>query len=434
MKKIYVKIDGIHCVNCENTIKYALMSSRDIKRVSFDGFIAVITCENKVREETLINVINDLGYFTKKEYISDDINKLKDNISIKEFVIILVTILIINLVIYKIFNYNIFNMIPTIDSNVTYGMLFMTGLLTSIHCISMCGSINLIASINNENKFTIKRPVLYNLGRIISYIIIGAIVGFIGKVISLNNIINGLIIIIASIIMLLMSLTMLNVIKIRFNFIKYKFNNRNPFIIGLFNGLMPCGPLQAMEVYALSTGSVLKGMLSMFLFGLGTVPLMLFTGSIFSSMKGKTKILINKIASVLILLLSIVMLNRGLLSLDIDIFKNNNYDNYLKTTIKNNYQIIEFDLDYDNYKDIIVQKDIPVKMIINVSKDKLTGCNNEIIINEFNIKEKLEVGTNIIEFIPRKEEVIVYTCWMDMIKNNIKVIDDINYFKGDNNE
>lgn len=434
MKKIYIKIDGIHCINCENTIKYALMSDKNIKRVSFDGFIAVVTCENNLREESLIKFINDLGYYTRRDYISDNIDDLKSNIKLKEFVIILLSIVVICFLLYKIFGYNIFNMIPTIDNNITYGMLFLTGLLTSIHCISMCGSINLVASINNENKRDYKRPILYNLGRIISYTIIGALVGLLGKVLSINNVVSGIIIIIASIIMLLMSLTMLNIIKVRFKFFKYKVNNRNPFIIGLLNGLMPCGPLQAMQVYALTTGSIFKGALSMFLFGLGTVPLMLLTGVVFSSMKGKTKILINKIASVLIFVLAIIMLNRGLLSLNIDLFKNNNYKDYVKTTIKDGYQEIEFDLDYDNYKDIIVQKDIPVRIIINASKDKLTGCNNELIINKYNIKKKLEVGSNVIEFTPKDEGTISYTCWMDMIKNNIKVIDNISYFEGERYE
>lgn len=433
MKKIYIKIEGMHCINCENTIKYALMSDKDIKRVSFDGFIAVVTCENRLREEKLIKVINDLGYYTRREYISDNIENLKDNIKLKEFVIILLSIIIICFLLYKIFGYNVFNMIPTIDSSITYGMLFVTGLLTSIHCVSMCGSINLVASINNENKREFKRPILYNLGRIISYTVVGGLVGFLGKVISINNVVSGIIIIIASMIMLLMSLTMLNIIKVRFKFFKYKVSNRNPFIIGLFNGLMPCGPLQAMQVYALTTGSIFKGTISMLLFGLGTVPLMLFTGVIFSSMKGKTKILINKIASVLILVLSIIMLNRGLLSLNIDLFKNNNYGDYVKTTIKNGYQEIEFNLNYDNYEDIIVQKGVPVK-IINVSEDKLTGCNNEIIISKYNIKKKLEVGVNVIEFTPKDEETFSYTCWMNMIKNNIKVIDYISYFEGDKNE
>ena len=75
----------------------------------------------------------------------------------------------------KLFGYNIFNVIPNIDSSITYGMLFITGLLTSIHCISMCGAINLMAIIDTKNK-NYKRPILYNLGRVISYTIIGGIV------------------------------------------------------------------------------------------------------------------------------------------------------------------------------------------------------------------------------------------------------------------
>lgn len=199
---------------------------------------------------------------------------------------------------------------------------------------------------------------------------------------------------------------------------------------------MPCGPLQAMQIYALSTGSFVTGAFSMFLFGLGTIPLMLFIGLIFNSFKGKRKILINKIASVLILILSSVMLNRGLLSLNLDITNlfNNNYDNFLKAKIEEEYQIVEFDLTYSSYEDILLQEGIPAKMIINVEQKYLTGCNNEIVIREFGIKKKLEVGNNIIEFIPKNKGTYTYTCWMDMIKNNIKVIDDEDYFKEKNNE
>jgi len=56
--------------------------------------------------------------------------------------------------------------------------------------------------------------------------------------------------------------------------------NKGPFTVGLLNGLMPCGPLQAMQIYALSTGNPLKGALSMLLFSLGTVPLMFGLGAL----------------------------------------------------------------------------------------------------------------------------------------------------------
>ena len=197
---------------------------------------------------------------------------------LKEFIIIFITILLLIFLIKQIFGYNIFNMIPTINDNITYGMLFITGLLTSIHCISMCDAINLMTTFNRENKINLKRPILYNLGRLISYTFLGGLVGLIGSVINVSEVVNGLIIILDSIIMLLISLNMLNIIKFKLPKL-IKFKNRiktsNSFIIGLLNGLMPCGPLQAMQVYALSTGSFFKGALSMFLFCLGTIPLML---------------------------------------------------------------------------------------------------------------------------------------------------------------
>lgn len=422
--KTYIKIDGMHCNNCFNTVKNTLLSIKNIKEVEFDNNIACITYNKKIDKEEIINKIIDKGYITKNEYISNNKEELNNNIKLKEFIIIFITILLITILLYKIFGFNIFNMIPTIDNNLTYPMLFITGILTSIHCISMCGAINLIAVSGFNNNF--KRSLLYNLGRIISYTIIGAIAGLIGEVLSFNNIVSGIIMVIASISMFIIALNMLGIIHLKKIFkIKHRFRPRNSFLIGLLNGFMPCGPLQAMQVYALSTGSIIKGLLSMLIFGLGTVPLMLLFGIVINLIKGKTKYLINKISIVLIIFLSIMMFSRGLVSLNINLFSINIDNNYITATKEIDYQVIEFDLDYDNYQDIIVEKDIPVKMIINVSEGKLTGCNNEIIISEYNIKEKLEVGENIIEFTPTKEKTITYTCWMNMITNYIKVVDKI---------
>ena len=196
---------------------------------------------------------------------------------------------------------------------------------------------------------------------------------------------------------------------------------------------MPCGPLQAMQIYALSTASIVYGALSMFLFCLGTIPLMLFFGSFVNLCKGKSKIVINKIASVLIFILSIAMLNRALVGFGFNIedmfISKQDYAEYTKTIIKDDYQYVEFDLDYDQFKDIIVQKDIPVKMVINVDKKHLNGCNNEIVINEYGIKQKLEIGKNEIEFIPQNEGNYIYSCWMNMISNKIKVINNMDFFK-----
>lgn len=433
MKKIYVKIEGIHCGHCETKIKNELLKNKKIKEIEIRHNIATITYQGNINTEEVVSAITNLDYITKKEYISDNIKDLNTNIKLYEFITIAISLIVITLLLNKIFGFNIFNVIPTIDSSITYGMLFLTGVLTSIHCISMCGAINLMAVMNTRQKRNFKRPILYNIGRVISYTIIGGIVGLIGSVLAISDIVIGIIIIISSLIMFLMSLKMLGIVNLPknhcFNF-QFKHQTTNAFLIGILNGFMPCGPLQAMQIYALSTGNFFKGALSMLLFGLGTIPLMLFVGIAINLVSGKRRIIINKIASVLILLLSLVMLNRGLLSLNIDLFKHMNSDsNYQAAIIYEDYQLIEFSLEYDNYKDIIVQKDIPVKLVIHVDKKYLTGCNEEILLKDYGIDQKLNVGDNVIEFTPNETGVFTYTCWMNMIKNNIKVIDNKKYFK-----
>lgn len=427
MATIYVKIKGIHCQNCETTIQRALLKLPRVKEVTIKNFIAHITYEEPLTNDEIINAITQAGYITKASYIRTNLKDLEKTSNLKQsFLILTIIILIISLT-YKIFGFNIFNVIPTIDSNITYTMLFLTGLLTSIHCVSMCGAINLIAILNQNSQNRFERPLKYNLGRLISYTILGGIAGLLGSILTINNIISGIIITLAGLAMFVMSLEMLGLFRIpRIKFLTPKHKKTsNPFLIGLLNGLMPCGPLQAMQLYALSTSSMLKGALSMLLFGLGTMPLMLLTGVIFTNLKTKNKILINNIASVLILVLSIFMLNRGLVALNINIPAFEGNTQYLTPNIIDDTQVVEFDLSYNGYQNIKVEVDKPVKMIIHVDKKYLTGCNNSLTIPEYNINQELKVGDNIIEFHPTKEGTFIYTCWMNMLKNNIKVVNKL---------
>lgn len=169
MHVLYIKIDGITCDNCRNTIKKELLNINNIKDVKITKNIAKVSYLKEINEIEIIEVINKLGYFTKKDYISKNIKDINSSMKLKEFVIILFSILLVIFLIKKIFGYDIFNVIPTINDNITYSMLFVIGLLISIHCISMCGAINLMATYNRENKINLKRPIIYNLGRLTSY-------------------------------------------------------------------------------------------------------------------------------------------------------------------------------------------------------------------------------------------------------------------------
>ena len=133
----YIKIDGIHCDNCRKKIKEKLLKEKNIKDVEINKNMAKITSSKKLNDEKIICLINSLDYFTKEEYISENIEDINYDCNLKEFMIIFFSLLILIFLIRIIFGYNIFNVIPTIDNNMTYGMLFITGLLTSIHCVSM---------------------------------------------------------------------------------------------------------------------------------------------------------------------------------------------------------------------------------------------------------------------------------------------------------
>ena len=103
--------------------------------------------------------------------------------------------MIIILLYYLLQKFGILNLlVPSMiaDSKMSYGMLFIVGLLTSVHCIAMCGGINLsqcipVADVDNgktpENKIIIP-ALLYNMGRVISYSVIGFLLGGIGMLLT----------------------------------------------------------------------------------------------------------------------------------------------------------------------------------------------------------------------------------------------------------
>ena len=67
-----------------------------------------------------------------------------------------------------------------------------------------------------------------------------------------------------------------------------------------------------------------------------------------------------------------------------------------------------------------------MKWVIQAQKSDINGCNNEIVIPEFNTRKKLQAGDNIIEFTPADTGTFAYSCWMGMIRSKITVVDDIN--------
>jgi sulfite exporter TauE/SafE len=377
-------------------------------------------------------------------------------VSTKEKLIDILTIFVILYILYMIANkfglLNVFNVFPEAKAGMSYGVLFVIGILTSVHCVAMCGGINLSQCIPQKAENTDKGginnfmpSILYNAGRVVSYTIIGGVVGALGSVVSFSGPAKGIVAIGASIFMIIMGINMLNIFpglrkfnprmpKIFARLIgKEKGASKNrPFYVGLLNGLMPCGPLQAMQLYALSTGDPVKGALSMLVFSLGTVPLMFGLGALSSFLSKQFTAKMMQVSAVLVIVLGFAMFQTGMAVSGIQLpsFSVSNLFNFGSgsssgnaAVVENGVQTVTSEVYNGSYEPITVKVGVPVKWTIHVGTDQLTGCNYRFEIKSLGIQYQLEEGDNVLEFTPTKTGKLSYNCWMGMIRSSVNVIE-----------
>lgn len=98
--------------------------------------------------------------------------------------------------------------------------------------------------------------------------------------------------------------------------------------------------------------------------------------------------------------------------------------NTTRPSIENGVQVIRMTADNNGYtpKNMYVQKDMPVKLIIE--GNQINSCNNGVVLPSLNIEKTIKSGDNVIEITPKDED-IDFSCWMGMIKGVIKVTDSI---------
>jgi sulfite exporter TauE/SafE len=201
------------------------------------------------------------------------------------------------------------------------------GLASSLHCVGMCGPIALTLPVGrlsfNQKILSIS---LYNIGRVITYTLLGLLIGGLGYGLSLFKWQQTFSILLG--VMLL--LTLLPYYKYKLTLLPFYFSklkqiltnalsrdtNKFFFITGLANGLLPCGAIYIALAGALSANRLDYGMLYMLFFGIGTFPLM-FLVNLYSG-QFKTKLLFNfkNIIPILTLVMALLLILRGL-NLDI---------------------------------------------------------------------------------------------------------------------
>ncbi|RYZ93581.1 MAG: sulfite exporter TauE/SafE family protein, partial [Sphingobacteriaceae bacterium] len=211
----------------------------------------------------------------------------------------------------------------------TYQLAFVIGLFGSVHCIGMCGPLAFAIPFTGRSKWLLVwDKFIYQLGRVVSYSLLGLITGFIGKQLWLSGLQQGVSILSGVLIIMAASSRLFKVSFLKGNvavrwsapfnrFLVYAVKHQaGHLFIGMLNGLLPCGFVYLALVGAVNTGSVASSAQYMFWFGLGTLPLMLAATLGAGLFTTATRIKMNKVVPYFMLCLGVWFFLRGL-TLDI---------------------------------------------------------------------------------------------------------------------
>ncbi|PKL25758.1 MAG: hypothetical protein CVV47_03700 [Spirochaetae bacterium HGW-Spirochaetae-3] len=345
----------------------------------------------------------------------------------------------------------------------TAAALAASGILASFHCVSMCGGIALSQALRAGSATvsrwaSLKSSIIYNVGRISGYTAIGALVGSLGSVLDLGPRGRAAVMFIAAAFMAVMGLRLAGLMpaprrrdgsvltRIR-DAVGSRAAGLGPFAVGLANALMPCGPLQAAQAFALASGSAVGGALAMFAFSAGTVPLMLAFGAGGSLLSRRFRSMAARAGGVLVLFLGVASFGRAWALAGLGIPGSGSPITLAGTAgtvataaagptpsgtpptggaavaaARDGYQEVVFALAPRAYRKIVVAAGVPVKWTIRAAAKDINGCNNAIVVPAYDLVKDLVPGDNVIEFLPDRPGTIQYSCWMGMIRSTIEVV------------
>ncbi|MDR1192670.1 MAG: sulfite exporter TauE/SafE family protein [Peptococcaceae bacterium] len=491
--RVTLRIGGMTCVGCQRRIERALLRTPGVTaaKVSYGAGVAEVEFDpDQASEDSVKAAINGAGYTASARETGANARSAKPNAqsakpnaqgarpntqgarpntrgarpntqsarpNAQATNTVAGSLLLIASLYILLYRFGILSLLTPsrlAEAGMGLGMLFVVGLLTSVHCVAMCGGINLSQCVprggeSGHLSAALGPTFLYNLGRVIAYTAVGFLVGGLGAVFTFSTAAQGALKLIAGAFMIIMGVNMLGL----FPWLRRltprlpglltraidteKATSKGPLIVGLLNGLMPCGPLQAMQIYALSAGSPLAGALAMLFFSLGTVPLMFGLGALSTILSQKFTHKVMTAGASLVVVLGLTMLSQGwsLSGLTLPTF----LPGYITAApdtaasqaalapieLVDGTQLVNSTLQSGRYPAITVQTGAPVKWVIDAPQGSINGCNNAMYIPAYDIEHRFSTGENVIEFTPDQPGQFRYSCWMGMIRGTITVVEPL---------
>lgn len=307
---------------------------RDVKKaeVSLKTKTATIYANHMPPQSVIRRAIEsagyEIGYDAKTPVITQNKHIYKD---------VIIGLAVVALIAFVFSFFGLSNLSNFTTMNASAGLVALTIGVTAgfSTCIALIGGLVLGISARHAEKqpnataMEKFRPHLFfNLGRIISFIIFGAIIGGIGSAFQLKGSLLGALLILVGFVMLLLGLQLTELFPRLSNFkltlpgglakklgIKEKssreYSHKNAMLIGGATFFLPCGFTQAMQLFAISTGSPMTGALIMGAFAIGTAPGLLGIGGLTSVVKGAFAQKFFRIVGVTVVAMSFLNISNG---------------------------------------------------------------------------------------------------------------------------
>jgi uncharacterized protein len=288
MKTYTFHIVGMHCKACIALTESELTDLKEVSgaKASLANHTIEVTGDfgDKNTQEiaqSLTTVLKPHGYTVSVEKQAKIINWSDFKIAFP----IAAAFIALFIILQKL---GIVNLITT--SNVGYGTAFLIGLIASVStCMAVVGGLVLSMSASYAKEDDKVRPqILFHLGRLISFFLLGGAIGAIGSAFQLGNTGTFVLSLIVAIVLLILGINLLDIfpwakklqptlpsfIGKHVHGLKKLNHNLTPLLIGIATFFLPCGFTQSMQIYSLTTGSFWTGAMIMTMFALGTLPVL----------------------------------------------------------------------------------------------------------------------------------------------------------------
>ncbi len=288
MQKYNFHVHGMHCKACELMIESEL---KDLPNISF----AKPNLRNHSLEvvgdfgnKNLEQIANELTTQIKAHGYTISTEKIVHNAKWSEFKIALPVALVFIALFVLLQKLGVVNLVNS--ESVTYSTAFFIGVIASLStCMAVVGGLLLSMSATFAKEGDkVKPQLMFHGGRIVSFFVLGGVIGALGSAFTLNTSASFILGIIIGIVMLVLGINLLDVFhwakKLQPSMPRFiakhvhGVSNLNhiltPLLVGVATFFLPCGFTQSMQLYTLTTGSFLNGGLTMLAFALGTLPIL----------------------------------------------------------------------------------------------------------------------------------------------------------------